>query len=283
MADTYPDIRYEVSAGVARITLDRPARLNAWTGDMERSVRRAIGAAAADDAARAIVITGAGRGFCAGADMQGLQVFSGAAASASAVSAAVSSSAHALGAGTDTEVSAHYPGRFGYLLAVQKPIIAAINGPCAGIGLVLALFCDLRFARSDAKLTTAFAQRGLIAEHGSAWILPRLVGPSRALDLLCSARVFSGDEAARIGLVTQAFAADSFERELEAYVSQLSQRVSPRSLGVIKTQIWKALFQDFDASMQLAEREMRASFTSADFQEGVAHFVEKRAPRFSGK
>lgn len=283
MTDSYPDIRYEVNAGVARITLDRPARLNAWTGDMERSVRQAVSAAAGDERARVIVITGAGRGFCAGADMQGLQVFSGATANAGAVSAAVSSSAHPGFAGADAEVSAHYPGRFGYLLAVQKPIIAAINGPCAGIGLVLALFCDLRFARSDAKFTTAFAQRGLIAEHGCAWMLPRLVGPARALDLLFSARVLLGDEAARIGLVSQAFGAESFERELEAYVTQLSERVSPRSLGVMKAQIWKALFQDFDASMQLAEREMRRSFGSADFHEGVAHFVEKRAPRFTGK
>jgi enoyl-CoA hydratase/carnithine racemase len=177
---------------------------------------------------------------------------------------------------------AHYRGRFGYMLAIPKPIIAAINGPCAGIGLVLALFCDLRFVRSDAKLTTAFAQRGLIAEHAVAWILPRLVGPAHALDLLLSARHFNGSEAERLGLVNRSFAPESFEPEVQAYVQRLSREVSPRSLGIMKTQIWKALFQRFDEAAALADCEMIESFRSADFKEGVAHFVEKRAPRFTG-
>lgn len=280
MTDAYQDIRYRVENHVATLTLDRPAKLNAWTPAMEQSVASALQQAAHDREVRVIVITGAGRGFCAGADMQRLQGVSQSAAGTPQLPAAPEPEP-----ATDVlerEVLAHYKSRFGYMLAIRKPIIAAINGPCAGIGLVLALFCDLRFARSDAKLTTAFAQRGLVAEHAVAWILPRLIGPAHALDLLLSARHFTGSDAERLGLVNRAFAPERFEAELQAYVQRLSREVSPRSLGIMKTQIWKALFQRFDEAAELADREMHESFASADFKEGVAHFVEKRAARFTG-
>ena len=280
MPDAYADIRYRVQDHVATLTLDRPAKLNAWTPAMEKSVARALQHAAQDAAVRVIVLTGAGRGFCAGADMQRLQ--GATEVTPSDLPQPTAAEAGRLTAVEESELAANYRGRFGYLLAIPKPIIAAINGPCAGIGLVLSLFCDLRFARTDAKLTTAFAQRGLIAEHGIAWILPRLIGPAHALDLLLSARPFSGSDAERLGLVNRAFAPESFEAEVQAYVQRLSREVSPRSLGIMKTQIWKALFQRFDESTELADREMLESFKSADFKEGVAHFVEKRAPRFTG-
>ena len=282
MTESYEDIAYDVDARVARITLNRPAKLNAWTAAMERSVGRAVRRAAGDEDVRVIVITGAGRGFCAGADMSRLQDFSQTTPSETEVAAATRQASAAAPAG-DAELAAHYAGRFGYMLGVPKPIVAAINGPCAGIGLVLSLFCDLRFATADAKFTTAFAQRGLIAEHGVSWILPRLIGPARAMDLLLSARFFDGREAEQLGLVNRAFAADSFKAELDAYVSRLCQQVSPRSLRVMKSQIWKALFQNFEQASLLADREMQASFGSADFKEGVAHFVEKRAARFEGR
>jgi len=280
MTEAYADIRYQVADHVATLTLDRPARLNAWTPAMEQSVARALQSAARDPGVRVIVVTGAGRGFCAGADMQRLQGVSHAAPSGEALpTAADASEASDM---LERELAAHYRGRFGYMFAIPKPIIAAINGPCAGIGLVFALFCDLRFVRTDAKLTTAFAQRGLIAEHAVAWILPRLIGPAASLDLLLSARHFSGQEAEQLGLVNRAFPPESFEGEVQAYVRRLSHEVSPRALGIMKSQLWKALFQRFDEAAALADREMVESFKSADFKEGVAHFVEKRAPRFTG-
>jgi enoyl-CoA hydratase/carnithine racemase len=284
MTHSYEDIQYQVQDGVARITLDRPAKLNAWTPAMERSVRRALGAAAGDAGVRAIVVTGAGRGFCAGADMSVLQGLSEAGAGAiaqagSGGSRAAPESPALLG----PDVSAHYGGRFGYMMSVRKPIIAAINGPCAGIGLVFACFCDLRFASEQAVLTTAFAKRGLIAEHGISWLLPRLIGPTRALDLLLSARMVSGAEAEQLGLVNKAFAADRFTAEVTEYARQLVASVSPRSLAVIKAQVWKALFQDLDLALATADQEMAQSFESEDFKEGVAHFMEKRAPKFSGR
>lgn len=280
MAEGYVDIQYRQQGSIGIITLDRPERLNAWTAAMERSVKRAILAAAADASVRAIVITGAGRGFCAGADMQLLQ----GAASSTEVQARREAEASAPAAvELEPELSTPYPGRFGYLLSVGKPIVAAINGPCAGIGLVLTLFCDLRWASEQAMFTTAFAKRGLIAEHGSSWLLPRLVGPAHALDLLLSARRVQAAEAATIGLVHQTFAHATFLDEVLTRLQSSIDEVSPRSMAVMKAQIWKSLSQTFDEALQLADREMLKSFTSADFKEGVAHFVEKRAPRFTGR
>lgn len=277
----YPDITYEVKDRVAIITLDRPDKLNAWTGAMEASVKRAIADGASRDDVRAIVITGAGRGFCAGADMGLLQSITPKGErplqrdDAAAVHVPVSHHGPSL--------EGHYNGRFGYLFSVGKPIIAAINGPCAGIGLVFTLFCDMRFASQEAKFTTAFAQRGLIAEHGISWLLPRLTGSANALDVLLSARKFSAEEAQRIGLVNRTFAHDTFMENVLAYARQLADTVSPRSMAVMKEQVWKAWFQDFNEALDVANAEMQKSFGSEDFKEGVAHFVEKRAPKFSGR
>lgn len=279
MTQTYEDIDYAQTDGIGTITLSRPERLNAWTGAMERSVKRAMLAAAEDASVRAIVLTGAGRGFCAGADMKALQGASETGAAAPRAREAVAARPSVL----EPELTTPYPGRFGYLLAIEKPIIAAINGPCAGIGLVLTLFCDLRFASDQAIFTTAFAQRGLIAEHGCSWLLPRIVGPARALDLLMSARRVSASEAAAIGLVNQTFAHASFKSDVQAYVKRLASDVSPRSLAVMKAQVWKSLSQSFEVALDVADREMSKSFGSADFKEGVAHFVEKRPARFSGR
>jgi enoyl-CoA hydratase/carnithine racemase len=283
MADNYEDILYGVQDGIALVTLNRPAKLNAWTAAMERSVKRALGDAADDDRVRAIVVTGAGRGFCAGADMGLLEGLAGAAPDTRAVLAGSKREAVVRRGELGPDVSAHYGGRFGYMMSVRKPIVAAINGPCAGIGLVFACFCDLRFASEQAVLTTAFAQRGLIAEHGISWLLPRLIGPARALDLLLSSRKLSGADAARLSLVNDAFAPELFMSEVMAYTRRLVESVSPRSLAVIKAQVWKSLFQDLGEALSTADDEMAKSFVSEDFQEGVAHFVEKRAPKFSGR
>jgi enoyl-CoA hydratase/carnithine racemase len=283
VTQTYEDVLYTTQHGAGIITLNRPQRLNAWTSAMESSVRRAVFAACRDDAVRAIIITGAGRGFCAGADMQLLTNVSGSASNEPRPGHMRMEEAAPRGAvELEPELTAPYPGRFGYLLSVQKPVIAAVNGPCAGIGLVLTLFCDLRFASDQAMFTTAFAQRGLIAEHGSSWLLPRLVGPSRALDLLMSARRVQAPEAASLGLVNETFPHATFMDDVFANTRRLTESVSPRSLAVMKAQIWQSLSQSLGTSLDVADREMKKSFASTDFKEGVAHFVEKRAPRFTG-
>jgi enoyl-CoA hydratase/carnithine racemase len=281
---TYEDVLYEVRDRVALVTLNRPEFLNAFTAAMGRGLQQAVEAALADESVRVIVLTGAGRGFCAGADMKLLQqIKPGSGSGPERVTPDPAPAQAAAAAGSlGPDLSAHYGGRFGYLLQARKPVIAAINGPAAGLGLVLALYADVRFAGSDAKLTTSFAQRGLIAEHGVSWLLPRLVGPAHALDLLLSARRFTAAEAERIGLVNKVFPQESFMQEVLAYAQALARTVSPRSTAVIKAQVWNALQQDFNQALAIADAEMQKSFESADFREGVAHYVEKRAPAFTG-
>lgn len=281
--EPYEDILYTVQDQIALITLNRPERLNAWTHAMGSSVRRAFDAAAQDDKVRVIVLTGAGRGFCAGADMGMLQAIGGQPQGDSARKAKMDEEHAPMPNPSGIDVASHYHQRYGYMMATPKPVIAAINGACAGLGLVVSLYCDIRFASTEARFTTAFAQRGLIAEHGISWLLPRLVGTANALDLLLSARKFDGEEAARLGLVNRAFSPDTLMEQTIAYARALADTVSPRSMAIMKAQVHAAPFQDFDSALALADTQMVQSFPSEDFREGVAHFVEKRSPRFTGR
>jgi enoyl-CoA hydratase/carnithine racemase len=271
------EILYTVCGRVATITLNRPDKLNAWTRTMDQEVRQAMEEAAANDRVRAILLTGAGRGFCAGADMSLLQDV-------------VERGVHPL---PDPPVSSSMPigdmaradfqQQYSYFPSIPKPVIAAINGPAVGLGLVIAMFCDLRFASEDARFGTAFARRGLIAEYGLAWLLPKVIGHANALDILLSARIFDAQEALRMGLVNQVLAAPKLLDEVYAYANVLAEEVSPRSIRVIKRQVYEAMFQTLGQALDTATEEMRASLQCEDFKEGVAHFLEKRAPAFQGR
>jgi len=269
----YETILYDADQGVATVTLNRPDRLNAWTRAMEREIRSALDQAMADEAVRVVVLTGAGRGFCAGADMDllsGVQGGSGADETAPATRP------------FDMEIRGDFQTRYSYFPGLPKPILAAINGPCAGLGLIMALYCDIRFAAETAVFTTAFSRRGLIAEHGISWLLPRLIGLQGALDLTLSGRKFGADEALRLGLVAQVFRDADFQASVRAYALDLAANVSPRSMKVMKRQLYEAQFQTLAEAVTAANREMQGSFQSDDFKEGVAHFVEKRPARFTG-
>ncbi len=270
----YEQILYDVRDRVATITLNRPDRLNAWTQIMQREIKAAFEAAGADDGVRVIVVTGAGRGFCAGADMENL------AAGAGGAFADVRS--HFAQVATDASKDANFEQPLTFPLKTPKLTIAAINGPAAGIGLVFTLFCDLRFLAAGAKITTAFSRRGLIAEYGSAWMLPRLVGPMNALDLLLSGRTLLSDEAASMGL-GRLLPLDGFLEAVHAYAADVAANASPRSIRIMKTQIWGGMFKTLAEAAVEADEQMFAGFSSADFREGVLHFIEKRPPAFTGK
>jgi enoyl-CoA hydratase/carnithine racemase len=270
-----PVVLYDVADRLATVTLNRPDRLNAFNAAMGTSLRQAMERAARDADVRVIILTGAGRGFCAGADMERL---SGAIAGSASIAAEAPAPVDVGGSGR-----ADFQHRYTYFPAIPKPIIAAINGPAAGLGFVFACYCDLRFAGSEAIFTTAFARRGLIAEYGLAWLLPRLIGPAQAMDMLFSARRISAEEAARIGFVNRTVPQAELMTTVRDYARELADAVSPRSMRVMKRQVWEGLLSGLDEAVELANEEMRASFATDDFREGVAHFVEKRAARFTGR
>lgn len=270
---------YNVADRIATITLNRPDKLNAWTAIMEQEVRSAIEEAERDENVRVIILTGAGRGFCPGADMSLLSSVVASGVDERVRKQASSSST----SGPVDGVRADFRKKYSYFPALGKPVIAAINGPVVGLGLVIALYCDLRFASDAAKFSTAFARRGLIAEYGLAWILPRLVGHANALDLLFSARMVDSAEALRMGLVNQVFPQDVFLAKVNEYARDVAANSSPRSTRIMKRQVYDAMFQNLEEAFDVAEREMLASLQCEDFKEGVAHFLEKRAPTFTGR
>ena len=269
---TYQQILYDVSDKIATITLNRPDRMNAWTPVMDRDVRHAMEAAAADDNVRVIVLTGAGRAFCAGADMEALKGLDPDDIKRASPCRRI-----------DMNRRPDWQARYSYYPSIAKPVIGMLNGATAGIGLVHALYCDLRFAADNTVFTTAFSRRGLIAEHGISWMLPRIVGHANALDLLMSARRVQSDEALRIGLVNRLYPPEQLREQTYAYARDLADFVSPSSIAVIKRQLYEVPFQTLSEAMIDANREMLVSLASSDFREGVASFMEKRPPQFTGK
>jgi enoyl-CoA hydratase/carnithine racemase len=273
----YQEIQYAVADYIATITLNRPDKLNAWTFTMEREYRHALCDAEARDDVRVIILTGAGRGFCAGADISLLtSVQDG---TLSVEDATMEDKTP--GAGPD--VPEDYKKTYTFPPAVAKPVIAAINGHAMGLGLVHALYCDLRIASDNAKFGTAFVQRGLIAEHGIAWMLPRLIGIDHALDLLMSGRIVMAEEAKTMGLVTKVVPHDALMATAHAYATHLATQCSPRSIGIMKKQVYRGLLMPLGEAVDEANREMMESFGCEDFVEGVSSFLERRPPNFSGK
>ncbi len=255
-------VLYEVrEPGIALLTLNRPERLNAWNGELATRYFQLLDQAAADPAVKVIVVTGAGRGWCAGADMDTLQGIGNAGGNAGAESAA---------GGAPQYRTTQIP----------KPVIAAVNGACAGIGMVQALMCDIRFAAKGAKFTTAFARRGLIAEYGMSWVLPRIIGTANALDLLYSGRVVLAEEAAAMGMVNEVVEPEHLlDRALE-YAAELATYSSPTSMAVMKRQVWGDWDRGLVAATDDAIELMKASLRRPDFKEGVASFLQKRTPDF---
>lgn len=251
-------VLYSVDSRIATITLNRPDRLNAWTREMGKAFGDALRRATDDPEVRALVVTGAGKGFCAGADVSLLESIGGGSA--------------VVGEERDVLPSA--------IIDVPKPVVAAINGACAGLGLVIALCCDIRFAAEGAKFTSAFVRRGLIAEYGSSWLLPRLIGIGRSLDVLLSGRVFLAAEALELGLVNRVAPAGELLDAATAYAADLAANCPPSAMAVIKRQVYGHAGATFAEALRESLKLMEESLQTDDFREGVASYVEQRAPRF---
>ncbi len=273
----YEEILYEISGPVATICFNRPERLNAFTYIMMDELRHALAQAEKEKQVIGIVLTGAGRGFSAGMDMNALDEQ----ANAGEVTNKKDKRVHLNAEPGDPNMGEDFRIAFTYLMSIRKPLIAAINGPCAGLGLSIALLCDMRFAAENAIFTTAFSQRGLVAEHGQSWILPRVLGPSRALDLLWSSRRFDGIEAERLGLVDRVLPREEVVPKAQAYLEELAETTAPLSLMVMKQQIYRHLNVSLKDAMYESHRLMAESLARPDFKEGVESFIQKRAPRFT--
>jgi enoyl-CoA hydratase/carnithine racemase len=264
----FEEIRYEVADRVLTITLNRPDRLNAFTPRMGRELIDAFDRADADDDVRAVIVTGEGRGFCAGADLGG-------------------------GGGTfdwrdrqsDNEIPRDGGGRVALrIFDLKKPVIAAINGPAVGVGITMTLPMDIRLAAQGAKIGFVFARRGIVPEACSSWFLPRIVGIGQAIEWVATGRVFSAEEALAGGLVRSVHPPDELMETARALAGEISENAAPVSVAVARQLLWRMLGAQHPMEAHRADsRAMFARGQSDDAREGVTSFLEKRAPEFSDR
>ena len=271
----YEEIIYDVADRVAVVTMNRPDTLNALTDRTQAEIRHALDRSERNGDVIGTVLTGAGRGFCSGVDMNALGAMSEAGRRLGAAHADLAADPGNPDKDPNFEIGA------AYFLGLRKPLIAAINGACAGLGFSYAVFCDLRFADRTARFVTSFSQRGLIAEHGVSWMLPRLIGPANALDILWTGRKFDGEEAGRIGLANRVSEPGECVNDACAYLRGIADVAAPNSLMMMKRQIYRHLNAELRAAMEESNAWMDASLARGDFKEGVASFVERRAPNFA--
>ena len=259
--------------GIATIWLSRPKRMNAWTGRMHTEYRYLLSRAEQDQGVRGIVVTGRGKGFCVGGDSD-------------ALTGHIKKGGYDSGTSDEIEwpgygVSDDFDALFAYHYGLSKPIVAAINGPVAGVGLALACFVDIRFAAPGIKLTTAHGKLNLPAEYGLSWVLPRLVGLGRANDLLLTSRVFYSEEALTMGLVNQLFDSVNIVQQARGYLHEMVRAVSPNSIKQTRWQIYKDLHRDAASSVEDSEKLLKEMMKEQDYQEGVQAFLDKRNPKWS--
>ena len=272
----YEDILYDVQDPGATITLNRPEKLNALRDHTSRELMHALAEADEDPRGLGIVLTGAGRSFCGGLGMQALTTIQEAGEIASHRKANnVPKAEPGAPLGEDFRFG------YGYIMSLRKPVVVAVNGACARLGFSLAMFCDLRFASESAIFTTQFTQRGLVAEHGMGWVLSRVIGPSRALDVLWNGRRLSANEALELGLINRVVAPENLLGEAQGYIEQLASTVSPKALMPMKSQVYRYVNHPLGTAMADTEHLQDVSVKWPDLQEGIASFVERRPPQFS--
>lgn len=263
---TYREIRYDAAERIATITLNRPDKLNAFTHVMRDELVDAFSAADADDAVRAVIVTGAGRAFCAGADLS-----AGSATFDYAKREGLSADTHRDGGGRVTL----------RLFEMKKPVIAAVNGPAVGIGATMLLPMDVRLCSTEARFGFVFTRRGIVPEACSSWFLPRLVGISQALEWTLSGRVFDAGEALAGRLVSRVLAPEALLPAARALAMEIADNTAPVSVALARQMLWRMLGADHP--MEAHKVDSRGIFhmgASPDVAEGIAAFKEKRAPKF---
>ena len=271
----YQEIQYVIDGAVATITMNRPDQLNALTDLTQAEIRHALQQSEQNPEVIGTVLTGAGRGFCAGVDMNALGTMSDAGERTTTSFEALKASPG------NPDKDPNYEGSPTYFLGLRKPLIAAINGAAAGLGFSYATFCDMRFMDRTAKLVTSFGPRGLIAEHGTSWMLPRIVGPANALDMYWSSRRIDGEEAYRMGYANRLCEPGTCCAEAQQFLRDIANTSAPSSIMIMKRQVYKHLNRELGEAMAESTRWMDESLAGDDFKEGVASFVEKRPPNFS--
>ncbi len=271
----YQEIHYVVDGSVATITMNRPDQLNALTDLTQAEIRHALDQSETNSNVIGSVLTGAGRGFCAGVDMNALGSMS------DAGERNTTDFEHLQAKPGNPDDDPNYYGSPSYFLGLRKPLIAAINGAAAGLGFSYATFCDMRFMDRTAKLVTSFGPRGLIAEHGTSWMLPRIVGPANALDMYWSSRRIDGEEAFRMGYANRLCEPGTCCSEAQQFLRDIAKTSAPASIMMMKRQVYKHLNRELGEAMTESTRWMDESLARDDFKEGVASFVERRAPNFS--
>ena len=263
---------FEVKDSVATVTLCRPHRHNAWTGRMHTELRHLLEQAETEPQIRTVVITGMGDDFCVGADSQALKGH-------------IEKGGYDSGTGPGLAnpgygVAPQFDQNFAFMFGLNVTTIAAVNGPAAGVGFVLACYCDLRFAANDAKLTTAHGPLGLPAEFGLSWLLPRLIGLTRANDLLLSSRVLSANETDGWGLFNGLVEREELLPKVHAYAQNLAARVAPSAQRMTKRQIYLDQHRDVGSAVSDSEDLLETAMTDPDYREGVKALLEKRTPRW---
>jgi 2-(1,2-epoxy-1,2-dihydrophenyl)acetyl-CoA isomerase len=261
---SFATIRFELGDGVATLTLNRPDRLNSFTTEMHEEVAAALGTVESDSAIRALLLTGAGRGFCAGQDLNLREASAGGEFDAGAA------------------IDRYYNPLVRRLRALRKPVIAAVNGPAAGAGANLAFACDIVLAARSASFLQAFCRIGLVPDTGGTWFLPRLAGSARALGMMLLGEPLPAATAAEWGLIWKVVDDEKLMSEARALATKLAQGPTI-GLGLIKEALNRSLVSTLDAQLDSERDLQRIAATSADFREGVAAFLEKRAARFTGR
>ncbi len=272
----FSDIIYDKADRIATVTMNRPDKMNAWTPRMGAEMRQAMLDADRDDNIGAIILTGAGRAYCAGADMTGLSEISQGRATAGASVAAPQDD-------LPKDARPDYRTPYSWMLSLKKPVIGAINGACVGLGFTYSLYQDIRIASDKARMGLIFVQRGLAIEHGSSWMLPHIIGVTRAMEMAVTGRLIDAQEALAIGLVNRVVPHDKLMETAREVAGQIATKCSPLGVAQAKKMIWDHLFTDLATAIKEDDASMQMMTRSQDFAEGVKAFIEKRAPQFKGK